>query len=360
MKTNTLFRVISLVFLAFLLFAITACDTSDRPSKPSASGRAGELLTIMEPSLWDGNVGETFRDVFRAPVPMLPQAEPMFDVIFVPTDDFSKVFQTHRHIFFVEKDESLSSPSIEIQRDVWAYPQLVVRVKAPSEESINNILLNNKQSFYDRYLAVERLRLKNAYERMLQTSSYEAVKDMFGIEMAIPEGYFVAKEGEDFIWLRKSATQEEFDQSVMIWTLDYTDPAIDFDEDVIWERRDSITEQYIPGQFPGTYMTTYRGDLEVLRPQFRELTFNDMYAVEARSLWRVEGDFMGGPFVTYTFVDEQTNRLFMIDGWVFAPDYKKRDYMRQVEAIIWSLEFADREEEEDEEEEEEPAEQPEV
>lgn len=304
-------------------------------------------MAIMEPGLWNGSVGETFKDVFRAPVPMLPQAEPMFHVIFIPRREFSKVFETHRHIFFIELDQTLSSPTIEFSRDVWSYPQLVVRVTAPDRESIIRILENNAQTFYDRYLAVEYLRLENAYRRMIQHNSHQAVKNMFGIDMAIPEGYFVATEGENFVWLRKTATREEFDQAIMIWTLDYTDPAVDFDIDVIWARRDSITKQYIPGQFPGTYMTTYRGDLE-LRPDYREISFNNKYAIEARSLWRVHGDFMGGPFVTYTFVDETTNRLFMIDGWVFAPKYDKRDYMRQVEAIIWSLRFPKKEEAEEE------------
>lgn len=332
-----------LSLLGVFLLLMTACGTVERPSKPSASGRAGELLIVMEPRFYNGPVGEAFNDVFRAPVPMLPQGEPMFNVIYIPKRDFAKIFETHRHIFFLDIDEELNTPSIEITRDVWSYPQLVVRVKAPDEASAIRIIENNAETFFDRYLAVEYLRLQNAYSRMLKRPSVRAVKDMFGIEMTIPEGYFVATKGENFIWLRKSATNEEFDQAVMIWTLDYTDPAVDFDEDVIWARRDSITKKYIPGQFPGTYMTTYRGELE-LRPMFRERTFNDIYAIEARSLWRVHGDFMGGPFVTYTFVDEETGRLFMIDGWVFAPKYRKRDYMRQVEAIIWSLRFPQTEE----------------
>lgn len=329
-------------FSLFLVF-MSSCGTVERPSKPSASGRAGELLIVMEPRLYEGQVGEAFNDVFRAPVPMLPQGEPMFNVIFIPKRDFTKIFETHRHIFFLDVDEQLSSPTIEISRDVWSYPQLVVRVKAPDEASAIRIIENNAETFFDRYLAVEYLRLQNAYSLMIKRPSWRAVKDMFDIEMTIPEGYFVASEGENFIWLRKSATNEEFDQAVMIWTLPYTDPAIDFDEDVIWARRDSITRKYIPGQFPGTFMTTYRGDME-LRPMFRERSFNDKYAIEARSLWRVQGDFMGGPFVTYTFVDENTDRLFMIDGWVFAPKYRKRDYMRQVEAIIWSVKFPEPEE----------------
>ena len=338
-------RLSSFAILMIAVLGFSAC-TTERPSKPSASGRAGDLLAVMEPRLWDGEVGETFRQVFRAEVPMLPQREPMFDVIHIPTNNFTQVFETHRHIFKIELDQSLESPTIEITRDVHSYPQLVVTVKGPDVEEISRILNDNKEGFYDRYLQVEYIRLQNAYRRMIQRTSYDVVKQTFGLEMIIPEGYYPVVEGEDFVWLRKSATNEEFDQAVMIWSMDYTDPEVDFDPDVIWDRRDSITERYIPGQFPGTYMSTYRGEPLELRPEFREVTLNDKYAVEMRGLWRVQGDFMGGPFVTYTFVDEENSRLIMVDGWVFAPKYEKRDYMRQVEGILWSARFPDPEEEE--------------
>ena len=343
MKNTLIFGKSRLTLFLVIGILVSACGTVERPSKPSASGRAGELLAVMDTRLWEGQVGQAFRDVFRAPITTLNQPEPMFNVIHIPTRDFAKIFETHRHIFFLEIDQTLSSPSIEITRDTWSYPQLVVRVTAPDTESAIRIVKNNAETFYDRYLGVEYLRLQNAYSRMINSTSQSAVKNMFGIEMTIPEGYLLAYEGDDFIWLRKSATNEEFDQAIMIWTRDYTDPAIDFNEDVIWARRDSITKQYIAGQFADTYMTTYSSGREILRPEFREIDFKGKYAIEARSLWRVQGDFMGGPFVTYTFVDEKTNRLFMMDAWVFAPRYAKRDYMRQIEAIIWSTKFPENE-----------------
>lgn len=279
MKTN------SVIFTFALLLVFLASCTTERPSKPSASGRAGELLVVMEPPMWDGKTGDAFRRVFRDTVQVLNQVEPMFDVIFIPKRDFAKIFETHRHIFFLDIDAQLDAPIIEISRDVWSSPQLVVRVKASNEDAAVRIIENNAETFYERYLAVEYLRLQNAYSRMLNSTSVGAVQEMFGVEMTIPEGYYAAKQGENFIWLRKSATNEEFDQAVMIWTLDYTDPAIDFDEDVIWARRDSITKKYIPGQFPNTYMTTYNGDPNrgelYLRPEFKEISLNDKYAIEA-------------------------------------------------------------------------------
>ncbi len=328
---------------AVLLIMLQSCGSVERPTKPSASGRAGELLAVMDQRLWDSPVGQTFRDVFRDTVPMLNQVEPMFNVIHLTTSNFAKIFETHRHIFFLDLDETKSSPSIEITRDVWSYPQLVVRVTAPDYQSAMRILQNNAETFHNRYLEVERLRLIEAYRRMANRTSQGVVREKFDLEMVIPDGYFPAVQGEDFVWLRKTATNEEFDQGLMIWSLDYTDPAVDFDPDVIWARRDSITKLYIPGQFPGTYMTTHNKGRYRIPPMNREIDFNGKYAMESRSLWTMEGDFMGGPFITYTFVDDRTDRLIMMDAWVFAPAYPKRDYLRQVEAIIWSVKFPENE-----------------
>ncbi|MDE2997420.1 MAG: DUF4837 family protein, partial [Bacteroidota bacterium] len=42
---------------------------------------------------------------------------------------------------------------------------------------------------------------------------------------------------------------------------------------------------------------------------------------------------MGGPFLNYTFYDDDSRRLYMIDGMVFAPGYDKREFLRHMETI---------------------------
>jgi len=76
---------------------------------------------------------------------------------------------------------------------------------------------------------------------------------------------------------------------------------------------------------------------EYIEPIFNEISFNDLFAVETRGLWRVENDFMGGPFVSYTFVDEKQARLITIDGFTYAPKQKKAPLVRELEAILWSV-----------------------
>jgi hypothetical protein len=58
-----------------------------------------------------------------------------------------------------------------------------------------------------------------------------------------------------------------------------------------------------------------------------------------RGLWKLEGDFMGGPFYSMTFLDERTGNLVTIDGFAYAPYFDKREYIREVEAIIKTLKF---------------------
>lgn len=319
----------------FSLIVFLACGSAERPPKPSATGKAGEMLVVMDKALWEGEAGTMVKEVFQQLEPMFLQPEPMFDLIQIDRAGFAKMFETHRHLFIAEVSDEHPKATLEVSRDVWSYPQIVIRIKAPDEETFRLLMEKNRDAFVQNYLDIENERLINAYKHMSNNIARQAVNTKFGINMLVPEGYFVASEGDDFLWLRRTGTRDDFDMGVLIACLPYKNPEIDFNPAVISARRDSLTMKYIPGQFPGTYMTTY----PELEPEIREISFNGIYAKEARSLWRVEGDFMGGPFVNYTLVDEKTNRLFIFDGFVYAPKFDKRDYMRQVKAVIYSVEF---------------------
>ena len=74
-----------------------------------------------------------------------------------------------------------------------------------------------------------------------------------------------------------------------------------------------------------------------------EMTTFDLdkkYTVKLRGLWLMKnGLAMGGPFVSITQYDQKNNRIVTAEGFVFAPNHKKRDLVRRVEAVISSLEF---------------------
>ena len=76
-------------------------------------------------------------------------------------------------------------------------------------------------------------------------------------------------------------------------------------------------------------------------PEFvftRTITFEGRQVLEARGLWRMTNDMMGGPFVSYSQVDSLHNRVIVAEGFVYAPDKKKRLLIRRLEAAIQTLE----------------------
>jgi hypothetical protein len=55
----------------------------------------------------------------------------------------------------------------------------------------------------------------------------------------------------------------------------------------------------------------------------------------------VQNDFMGGPFVMLAELDAFRQRVVVADGYVYAPSKDKRNFIRQVEAMIYSMRFND-------------------
>ena len=100
-------------------------------------------------------------------------------------------------------------------------------------------------------------------------------------------------------------------------------------------RRDSVMKANMPGGVEGSYMgTEYRH----LPPVTNFVTHHNAWCAETRGLWKMKnGEHMGGPFISLTRVDEMNMQIITIEGFVFAPGKDKRNPLRQLEAMLYSL-----------------------
>jgi hypothetical protein len=71
-----------------------------------------------------------------------------------------------------------------------------------------------------------------------------------------------------------------------------------------------------------------------------DITRSDLLVV--RGLWDMRNDAMGGPFISYVYTDTVRNRFLIVEGFVFAPDKKKRPIIRQLEAALQTVTFESR------------------
>jgi hypothetical protein len=332
MKRNYL--IIVLVFFSSLVFV--SCG-GDKMTGQRSSGKTAEVIVVMSSEAqWKGVMGDTLRAFFDKEYPQLPQPESYFSAVYTPRAVFtsSKLFKPHHNIFIIEIDKKYKKAELNARKNVWAKPQRVIQITAPDTDAFITLFEEKKDFILTVLEDSEKQRLVNTFAAFRDYPVQEEIRKSFHFSIEIPGGFYVAKKFSNFMWIRKETGK--FSQGIMIYSYDFTD-TVAFNQKRIISYRDSIAKAYIPGPSEGSYMAVSK---DYIKPVSKQVDLNGLFAVETRGLWKVEGDFMGGPFINYTFVDEKRNKVITIDGYVYAPNAPKRNMVMQLESIIWSVKFA--------------------
>ncbi len=344
---------LSFNLLWVLLFFSSCQETRDKMSedlKPTARGEIGEIILIMDSTQWTGPLGEQMKEMYRAPMPALPQSEPLFSIhkvnplkindvfrssinmIFVMTLD-SKTYQSQRiRDYFTNNSlkmiQSDSSLYMTIHRDEFAKGQTVLYLFAQTEEILIDKLKANQEQLVGIFERTTMEAIQDKLFKSKESGLMSALKEDFGFEITIPFGWDLAKQRENFVWIRKLENQSE--QDVFIYSQPYNDQSI-FEDLAAF--RDKITEKHLrDSEKPDLYIT--RQTQEYVPFLTKQVNFKDSYAVEARGLWKISDNSGGGPFVSYTIVDEANQKVYYVEGYVYSPGTDKKNLLREVNAIL--------------------------
>lgn len=314
--------------IAFSLVLFTSCnDSKGQRVIPSSNGNINNLLVVVDNLLWDDNVGENIRDVLTAPVVALSQDEPLFSLNQMPPQVFDGFATKSRIILKIEKGGEAGT---EIKNDVYARPQTVVVVSGKTDQDIKDQLEQNS----DEIIAAFKKEELKENQRRIQISlrSDEPLEETLGVKLNFQTAYRIAKQEDDFFWIRKdipTGTMDIMIYEVPLNTIKKGDSTI---IDII-RMRDSIGEVHIPGPVEGSYMITEA----VYTPYLNETTIDGKPTFETKGIWDVKNAFMSGPFINYAIEDKANNRYVVIEGYVFAPSVDKRNNIFELEAIIKSI-----------------------
>lgn len=332
MKNNRLRFLTGLFSVAILVFTALSCTESAKTS----IGKPSEIVVVTDSkAAWENHLKDTLVDFFYQYYPGLPQAEASFSLVNIPKESFIQMFKRNRSILVMEINEHMAKPRVEHKKNEWAKPQAIVKISAPDIKSLIRAFQQNKKKIYNIYSDIEYARLYQAYKYAENKKVVEELRKTFGIYMTVPKGFDIAKQNKYFMWLRKETNKNS--QGFIIYQYDYTDQT-SFRPERIISNRNQYTKKYIPGPSDSSYMST---DTIYVKPVFKEINVDNNYVIETRGLWNVINDFMGGPFVNYTFVNQNTNKVITIDAYVYAPGEEKRDFIREIETILNSLEVVE-------------------
>lgn len=342
-----------LIAVCLLGVLISGCDDVDR--RPLATGTEGTIAVVADDEVWDGPLGQAVRDELGMRVETFPVAEPAFTLeqFDLTTNDlFERVIKKRKYmVFLASLDEdsnvaryiragldSTALSSIEagtsgiMQRpNAWYRKQLVVYVVGPTAEDLIADIHASGENLRYAFNAATRDRLtERMFSRMRQEELEEVLYKGHSFAVNVQHDYFIAQDTTNFIRLRRvlSDTWREF----FVYYEENASPD-DLTPEWVLARRDSLSETFIRGTFEDSFV-----EVDRRRPVTSEnINFLDRFGYETRGLWHMTGDAMGGPFLNYSFYDEEQRRIYMIDGMVFAPQFNKREFLRQIEAIAYTF-----------------------
>ena len=316
--------------------------------KRPAGGDADEIIVVVDSAVWDGPVGEQVRKTLAAPMIGMPQDEALFDIYKVNPLKLNSVLKSAYNMIYITTLDSRTNQSKElramftdeslkkIQSDTsffqvteenkFALGQKVLYLFANNEQDLANKIARNRGAILNVFETQARKITKARILDSRSTGIEKKIIDGHGYSIQVPYGWDLAADLPDFVWIRELDRQKE--KNIFIYQERYTDMKVFND---IGALRDRITELHLrDGQKTDLYVKRQ----EIIPVFSKQINFNNKFAMESRGLWAVSDNTAGGPFLSYTLVDEENQMLYYIEGYVFHAAGKKKRLMREMDAIL--------------------------
>lgn len=327
-------RILSSILFCFAaLAALISCGNS-KNVLPGVSGKAGEVIVVIEKAHWDGELGDALREYLACDCDFLPQPEPLYNLAYVTPAGFTNMFQSHRNIIMVHIDQDVKEDGITFYNNKWARPQCIIMINAKGLDEAVAVVRRDYEKIRARLEQAERDRVVASARLYEAKEIRENVAERFGGSIVFPSGYVIKKINDSFAWIGNDNTYVYKDILVYRYPANGKD---DLEPETIIAQRNRILKENVPGMFDGTYMTTS----QVAEPKVSYINYKGHDFAETRGFWEVENDFMGGPFVSHSFYSLDGSEILVFEAFVYAPKYDKRQYMRQTESLLYSFQWAD-------------------
>lgn len=318
-----------IIYIALFLTVLVGCQGKGS-TKVSATGSIYECLVVCPSGVYSD-----IEAVMGADMPCMPQMEPYFTVSHVSNAAFDDFLKPTRNILLIDIDSvRYTTVKAKMSKDYWSKPQRLCRIQSPDKGAFIEYWQEHGEQIRDWFVRQEIERQGSFYRAYTNKEARKALQNRFKCDMLISEDYQLIKDTTDFVWCCNNKGTMRRD--LVVYSYPYTD-ANTFTLDYLCRQRDSVLGRFITAQVAGSYMGT---EYKVFPPQLRILgkgQTNDFYAAEVRGLWKIyNGEAMGGPFVSLTRIDETNHRIITAEVFVYAAGQKKRNALRQAEAILYT------------------------
>ena len=177
-----------LAVLTFVALSFLSCkETSKKETQAilsESNGKINNVSIIIDDNLWNGEIGDSIRKKFAAPVDGLPQEEPLFTLNQYPTKVFEGFVRKSRNIIIVKKGKEAGFAS---NTNKFAKPQNVFFISGTDTEDVLNVLEEKSAEIIKTIKAAEVTENQIRMKKSLVSDAQ--VQKMFGVSLQIGFGY---------------------------------------------------------------------------------------------------------------------------------------------------------------------------
>ncbi len=316
----------SCFLFSLFTFLVFSCAKKEESFPRKSTGKINTISVIIDHQLWNGEIGDSIRSKFASPVIGLPHEEPLFTINQYPTKLMEGFMNDSRTIILLKKEVK---NKFLIKKNQYASPQNVFHISGKTNAEIVEIIEKNAFEMIQIIKETEITENQKTINQLLLNT--QRITNEFHISLKVPAGYLYALQKEKFLWLKKEIVSGN--TNILIYQVPIHSIKRDNLIANIIKTRDSIGGLYIHGTDQEAKMITEEG----YAPYLFKIKLDGKETYETKGTWELKNDFMSGPFINYTIVDEQHNRILVLEGFSYSPSKGERDLLHELESIIKSI-----------------------
>lgn len=350
----------STLIILCVFLCLTGCEStynSKVNSGLSVTGKVGEILVVCEQGIWNSEI-KNYLDTGLTQwiLPYLPDVA-TFSLVHKTPNHFTQGVKRYRNTMFIEIDPSYTGEYGRIVRreDVWAKDQLVIEVTGKDFNQVLETCKLGMEEVHELFDEVEWKRLMKKFSRNKNIATRRAVKKNFGIDLALPSNSKLVTQRKNFFRIEFSPASRPIEfvgtgtqdvgsifSGVMIYQYDYTDSS-QFELKELLMARDTMLKYNVPHEIEGMYMGTQYNP--VVYPEGNTIQSADgsIKGYEMRGMFLFTGlpkHSTGGAFWAFHFLNNKTQKLVCISGYVDAPPTTSWTHpLREIQAILRSVSY---------------------
>ena len=323
-----LIKIVSVVALTLIMAA--SCTTKPQTASKTAIGMPYESFVLCDNEAWESGIDSALYRTVGARVAGLPRPESYFYILGHKSHaEASSMERKYGNLISINIDPIYAEPTLKVEDNVYARPQVVISVNAPTIESAKRFIEEHGAEIAGHFEIGERNRSLADSRRSSMPKLMEQFKKHTGIDMHIPAGFGRANSGDrSLLWFMRD--YEKKAQYIFAFSQRYNGPE-DF-EGAALERMLINKLAVVHSDKPGSRLTISQN----APIYWSEIVANGRLWYELRGCWEVTFDQMGGPFVSFSTLDEERGIITTIVFALYAPEEQQRGLMGELEYLIYT------------------------